>query len=83
MGMGVLFQTGVCVGLGLSGRAARSCGQTPLAIRIVPKSSDHPQSRFADIAQATDWLVHLRHPFLGETWSTHFAICEGGDTILS
>ena len=80
-GMGALFRIEVHAELDLSGHEARSCGRILPVIRIAPKSSDRPQSRSANIAQATDWLVHLHHPFLGGMWLTRSVVCEEGDII--
>ena len=66
----------------LSDRGARSCGQTPPMIRTAPRSSDRPQSRYADIVRAIDWLVHWRRLFLGGMPSTRFVVYEEGDTVL-
>ena len=45
------------MGSGSSDHGARNCGRTLLAIRIAPKSPDHPQSRYVDIVQAIDWFI--------------------------
>ena len=73
MGMGVLLQTGVHVVSGMFGHGARSCGQTLLMLGIAPMSSGRRWSRYANIAQATDWLICLLHWYAGEMRLTRSA----------
>ena len=66
-GTGVLSQIEVRVGFDRFDHGARSYARTLLKIRTAPKSSDRPQSRYANIALATDWLIHLRRLSWGGT----------------
>ena len=75
--MEVSFRIEVCAELESSDHGAMSCGQIPRAIRIVPRLSDHLQSRFIDTVRAIDWLICLLRRFVGGMLLRHFVVYEG------
>ena len=79
----VLFRTEAHAELEWFDHGAMNCEQILRVIRIAPRSSDHPQSRFVDTARAINWLIHLRHQSSDGMRSTRSVVCGEDDIVPS